>query len=210
MDDEADVNFACGKVWNIKVPPRVRSFLWMLTIDRIMSKEFLAKLDMNLQHFLIFFPWCEREPESASHLFFKYRFIEGFWAKIFNWWDAEWKRVDGFVDLFALCYNAKIEYSKKSLWLISCAAACWSIWLARNALVFDRRSVKMDNLVFQSTMRALLWIRSSHNELMMQEKFWWLAPQRYRVVSLEWWKCAISVVFAEQGFYESLIAAQDG
>ncbi|XP_040934309.1 uncharacterized protein [Gossypium hirsutum] len=41
----------------------------------------------------------------------------------------------------------------------------------------------MANLVFQSKMRALLWIRSNHNEIMLQEKFWWLAPQRCRVVS---------------------------
>ncbi|KAG8482616.1 hypothetical protein CXB51_024060 [Gossypium anomalum] len=32
-------------------------------------------------------------------------------------------------------------------------------------------------------MRALLWIRSTHNEFMLQEKFWWLAPQKCRVVS---------------------------
>ncbi|KAK5841187.1 hypothetical protein PVK06_010096 [Gossypium arboreum] len=41
----------------------------------------------------------------------------------------------------------------------------------------------MENLVFQTKMRALLWIRSAHNELMIQEKFWWFAPQRCRVVS---------------------------
>lgn len=27
LEDESDINFDCGKVWNIKVPPRVRSFL---------------------------------------------------------------------------------------------------------------------------------------------------------------------------------------
>ncbi|KAG4202690.1 hypothetical protein ERO13_A05G352433v2 [Gossypium hirsutum] len=72
--------------------------------------------------------------------------------------------------------------SKKNLWLISIAAACWTIWLARNGLVFYGRKVHMENLVFQSKMRALLWIRLVHNEIMMQENFWWIFPQRSRVV----------------------------
>lgn len=50
LEDESDINFDCGKVWNIKVPPRVRSFLWMLAIDRIPTKDFLAKRGVNLQH----------------------------------------------------------------------------------------------------------------------------------------------------------------
>ncbi|TYH19981.1 hypothetical protein ES288_A05G395600v1 [Gossypium darwinii] len=176
LDDEADVNFAFGRVWNIKVPPRVLSFLWMLAIDRIPSKEFLTKRGVNIQNFSISCPWCEGEPESASHLFFKCKFIKGFWAKIFNCliWDVivVWKKVDGVVDFFALYNNVKMAESKKSLWLISIEAACWTIWLARNGLVFYGRKVHMENLVFQSKMRALLWIRLVHNEIMMQENFW--------------------------------------
>ncbi|KAA3463550.1 Retrovirus-related Pol polyprotein LINE-1 [Gossypium australe] len=167
LDDEADVNFACSEVWNIKVPPRVRSFLWMLAIDRIPSKEFFIKRGVNIQNFSINCLWCEGKPESASHMFFKCRFIEDFWAKIFNWWDAVWKKVDGFVEFFALCKNVKIAASKKCLWLISIATACWTIWLVRNGLVFDGRRVHMENLVFQTKIRELLWIRSVHNEIML-------------------------------------------
>ncbi|KAG8479516.1 hypothetical protein CXB51_029293 [Gossypium anomalum] len=129
--------------------------LFHLAKNKIPTKDFLAKRRVNFQHLSIVCPWCEKASECAPHLFFKCRFIERFWANIFSWWDTEWKRVDGVVDFFALCYNAKIKVSKKSLWLISCAAACWTIWIARNGLVFEGR----------------------------REKFWWFAPQRCRVVS---------------------------
>ncbi|MBA0811552.1 hypothetical protein Gohar_003437, partial [Gossypium harknessii] len=33
-------------------------------------------------------------PERADHFFFKCKFIEGFWYKIFNWWEAEWETKD--------------------------------------------------------------------------------------------------------------------
>lgn len=181
LDDGVDINFSCGKVWNIKVPPIVYSFLWMLAIDRIPSKEF--HWGVNIQNSSISCPWCDGKLESASNRFFKCIFIEGLWAKIFNWWKVVWKQVDGFVDFFALCNNMKMAKIRKSLWLISIAAACWTLWLARNGLVFDGRRVHKENLVFQSKMKALLWIRSAHDEIMLEENFWWISPQSCQVVS---------------------------
>lgn len=80
-------------------------------------------------------------PECASHMFFKCKFIKGFWVKIFNWWEVAWKQVDGFLNFFALYNNVKMVEIRKSLRLISIATACWTIWLARNGLVFDRKRV---------------------------------------------------------------------
>ncbi|MBA0729823.1 hypothetical protein Golax_022773 [Gossypium laxum] len=101
----------------------------MLTIDRIHTKEFFIKRGVKLQNILIGCPWCERIPERANHLFFKCKFIEGFWYKIFNWWEAEWESVEGFDEFYTLCYNMKLVGIRKSLWLISISTACWTVWL---------------------------------------------------------------------------------
>ncbi|KAH1091961.1 hypothetical protein J1N35_019218 [Gossypium stocksii] len=42
MDDGEIINFDCGKLWKIKMSPKVRCFLWMLAIDRLPMKEFLV------------------------------------------------------------------------------------------------------------------------------------------------------------------------
>ncbi|TYI29098.1 hypothetical protein ES332_A05G292700v1 [Gossypium tomentosum] len=157
----------------------------MLPIDRIPSKEFLVKRGVNLQNISISCSRCEREPESTSHLFFQCKFIEGFWTKIFNWWEVVWKQVEGFEDFFALSINVKMAEMKKSFWLISISAACWKVWLARNGLVFERRRVYMEFLIFQLKMRALLWIRAVYDEVRLQENFWWIFPQRCRVDSFK-------------------------
>ncbi|MBA0646979.1 hypothetical protein Goklo_014895 [Gossypium klotzschianum] len=78
----------------LKVPARARSFLWMISIDRLPTKEFLIRRGVG-----------------------------------------------------------------KSLWIISVTAACWSVWLARNELVFDRKWPTMNSLVFHSKMWALMWVR---------------------------------------------------
>ncbi|MBA0756440.1 hypothetical protein Gogos_020638, partial [Gossypium gossypioides] len=105
--------------------------------------------------------------EKTSHLFFKCKYIKGFWIKIFDWWEVVWNQVDGFEYFFALCNKVKIVRIRKSFWLILISAACWTIWLARNGLVFESRRVSMENLIFQSNKRALLWIRFIYNEVML-------------------------------------------
>ncbi|MBA0697780.1 hypothetical protein Goari_021305, partial [Gossypium aridum] len=82
------------RVFSLKVPPRVRSFLWMISIDRLPTKEFLIRRGVG-----------------------------------------------------------------KSLWMISVTVTCWSVWLAKNELVFDRKWLTMNSLVFHSKMRALIWVR---------------------------------------------------
>ncbi|TYI30537.1 hypothetical protein ES332_A05G395300v1 [Gossypium tomentosum] len=58
------------------------------------------------------------------------------------------------------------------------SAACWSVWLARNELVFDRKWPKLSSLVFLSKTRALMWIKSVYEELKVDERIWWVCPFR--------------------------------
>ncbi|MFQ6619102.1 hypothetical protein Gotur_000946 [Gossypium turneri] len=65
--------------------------------------------------------------------------------------------VSGFKEFYSLCFNVKLHGTSKSLWLIAIAASCWSVWLATNKMVFERKVLSMDTLKFHSKMRALLW-----------------------------------------------------
>ncbi|KAK8609499.1 hypothetical protein V6N13_061947 [Hibiscus sabdariffa] len=44
--EASDFNFE--RVWKLKVPPKIRSFVWMLVLDRLSSKEFLLKRGVNI------------------------------------------------------------------------------------------------------------------------------------------------------------------
>lgn len=79
-----DVSFAFDKMWKLKVPPKVRNFLWMLVINRIPTKDFLIRRGVQLQQTKNGCSWCDRDLEQSDHLFFKCKFMEFFWQKIFN------------------------------------------------------------------------------------------------------------------------------
>ncbi|TYI31812.1 hypothetical protein ES332_A04G011700v1 [Gossypium tomentosum] len=123
-------------------------------------------------------PWCNREWEKTDHLFFNCIFINGFWKRIFNWWDIGWKKVNNFEDFYSCCFKVKILGSCKSLWLIAIVAVVWSIWLARNEMVFDNKVLTMDTLVFHAKMRALLWSRAAFDEYRFHERLWWFCPYK--------------------------------
>ncbi|KAG8480022.1 hypothetical protein CXB51_025172 [Gossypium anomalum] len=55
-----------------------------------------------------------------------------------------------------------------------------SMWIARNEIVFEIKVMTMEALIFQSKMRAILWIRDVYDELMVQESFWWIFPNKCR------------------------------
>ncbi|MBA0844331.1 hypothetical protein Goarm_001432 [Gossypium armourianum] len=150
----------------------------MISIDRLPTKEFLIRIGVQICQLERGCSWCKREPENVEHLFFQCKFIEVFWRKFFEWWDVEWNPVDGFLDFYSLCNNVKFIGVCKSLWLISVTATCWSVWLARNEMVFERKWSTTNNLLFHSKMRALMWVRSVQEELRVQERSWWICPYR--------------------------------
>ncbi|MFQ6644331.1 hypothetical protein Gotur_017768 [Gossypium turneri] len=131
IDGGDDINFAFDKICKLKVPPRVGSFLWMLTIDRIPTKEFLVKR--------------RREQTIFSS-------------------NANLLKDSG------IKFSIGGRLNGRRLWLISVRKPAG--WLARNGLLFERKMMTMENLIFQSKMRVLLWIRFVYDDLLMQENSW--------------------------------------
>ncbi|KAA3453163.1 TSL-kinase interacting protein 1-like [Gossypium australe] len=117
--DVADCRFAFDRIWKLKVPPKAKRSLWVVSIDRTPTKEFLSRRGVKFGQSGNGCPWCERELETSVHLFFHCNFIVGFWRIILEWSE----------ELF--------------LWLISVSAACWSVWLARNKLVLVYDELKV-------------------------------------------------------------------
>ncbi|MFQ6669873.1 hypothetical protein Gotur_034956, partial [Gossypium turneri] len=71
LDGGVDVNFAYDKFWKLKVPPRVRTFLWMLAIDRIPSKEFLVKIGVNFHDISVSCPWIDTIISNSAASFWR-------------------------------------------------------------------------------------------------------------------------------------------
>ncbi|KAG8493307.1 hypothetical protein CXB51_010707 [Gossypium anomalum] len=64
--DVVDSRFAFDKIWNLNVPPIVKSFLWLVSFDRIPTKEFLSRRGVRFCQERNGCPWCYRELETLT------------------------------------------------------------------------------------------------------------------------------------------------
>ena len=117
-------------IWKILVPPRVHFFLWLLSKNKVLTRDNLVKRQKVDDLSCLF---CE-ESESVNHLFFECVVARQIWRDI------------------ADVLNIKIESSYESIagkWLsqkkfclvnMVSSAVLWSIWKLRNFFVFQHGS----------------------------------------------------------------------
>jgi hypothetical protein len=114
-------------VWKLRVPPRIHFFLWLLSNNKLLTRDNLEKRRKVEDTTCLF---CH-EPESVAHLFFGCVVATQAWGLL-----------AGVID-----FNAGTDYeSMAKCWLcntkfgivnILSSAVCWGIWKLRNYLCFQ-------------------------------------------------------------------------
>ncbi|KAK8661902.1 hypothetical protein V6N13_091490 [Hibiscus sabdariffa] len=103
-------------------------------------------------------------------------FMFHFWSNFCRWWKVEWERLEELPSLFDFCFARLFTGIERTLWLIAFAAALWSIWLARNELVFNDKSLPATDILFYSRIRALMWSKVAVEASFTNEVEWWTNP----------------------------------
>lgn len=127
-------------IWSIIAPPRVQVFLWLLSHNKLMTKDNLAKRGIQKTPECVF---CN-EQESIFHLFFGCVVAQHVWRA---------------VSVFLACELGTDYLSVAKFWPASkkhsalnsiCSCILWSIWKIRNSFVFD-------NIIW-SDMKQVWWL----------------------------------------------------
>jgi hypothetical protein len=117
------------KVWDIKVPPKIHFFMWLIAHNRILTRDNLVKKQNVDDMTCVFY----NEVESNSHMFFECVVAKAIWKHILHV-----TRLDSTqVSLEALAGSWEHNKTHKMLNMII-AAVLWSIWLTRNGMCFNR------------------------------------------------------------------------
>jgi hypothetical protein len=119
-------------VWKLRVPPRIHFFLWLLSNDKLLTRNNLEKRRKVEDVTCLF---CN-ESESIAHLFFECVVAKQAWLML-----AE---VIGFnvgldYETMATCWLCNTKYGVVNM---LSAALCWGIWKLRNSLCFQGMSLQ--------------------------------------------------------------------
>lgn len=58
------------------------------------------------------------------------------------------------------------------------STTCWSVWLARKDIMFNRTSMTIDMLSFHPKMRWMMWARVVHDGIQFLEGSYWFCPTK--------------------------------
>lgn len=131
-------------------------FLWKYQNNIIPTKVLLAKR-MALPNSDTKCVWCKYVDESQEHLFWHCSFIKKIWLDIISWWGI---KESGHQISLSNIWNGQHLFKKsicKMGWNITLAATLWSIWLARNRLIFEKVSVQHEELIYLIKYRVFHW-----------------------------------------------------
>jgi hypothetical protein len=123
------------QLWRLKVPLKIKIFMWCLKREVVLTKDNLAKRNWGGSKQCSF---CLRE-ETIQHMFFDCsyaRFIWGLIQMAFNILPPQ-----SVQHLFHDWKNQVRGNIRRQL-LAGASAFCWAIWLSRNDVVFDKSPIK--------------------------------------------------------------------
>nr|CAD1841683.1 unnamed protein product [Ananas comosus var. bracteatus] len=133
-------------LWNLKVPLRVKLFIWLAVRNKVLTTDNLMKRGWHGPTICVL---CNLEGESLTHILFSCSFASSVWNCIMppaglnftgtrsmvEGLDARWTRMRR---------SAPAKY--QNYIDLTFAAFCWEIWKERNRRIFENRQVRFDIL----------------------------------------------------------------
>ena len=119
-------------IWKLKIPLKVKIFLWYLRRGVVLTRDNLAKRNWQGSKNCCF---CHKD-ETILHLFYECRFARFVWCIIQVATGLFPPR--GVSNMFGNWLRG-IRKDLKSLILLGAATICWSLWLCRNDVVFNKK-----------------------------------------------------------------------
>ncbi|XP_057444973.1 uncharacterized protein LOC130737234 [Lotus japonicus] len=158
--DDIESNFF-KEVWCKSVPSKVAATGWKIGLQRMPIMENLIKrglvIHSNNSGQCVF---CRDQVETSSHLFFSCKIVYGLWMNCYNWMGIQ--GVLPKEDMLHFLQHAipwkgkKVNGWWKTVWF----ATIWSIWLCRNAVIFNSGIIDIEELCSLIKWRAWTWLRA--------------------------------------------------
>ena len=118
-------------LWKVKIPLRVKTFLWLVLKKSILTRDVLLKRGGKCEPKCLF---CGKN-ESIAHLFFLCSLARYVWNVVSSafGFNCHFNTVDQCISSWLRGYGKK----KRNLITVGIAAVIWSLWKARNLACFQ-------------------------------------------------------------------------
>lgn len=159
-------------VWKLKVPNKVKIFLWKAHLGILPTRNFLALRNIKLSDSTTC-PVCKLEGETTGHLLIECKMAKAVWTQMFSWWQIN-PVPPHEMSLMSIWQQSKQFSTRKAriTWKVCVSAALWCIWLVRNQVVFRNMEVKMQSAISYFKQLAKEWCLAN-NLILQNAATWW-------------------------------------
>ena len=142
-------------LWGCNIPSNIAAFGWRLLLDRLPIKDNLCKRGIIQPGQETLCPLCGIAVETLDHLMIGCTKVQHVWNSCACWLGIEVVRPatvrDSLTQHDCMCFNKEQNRAWRTVWF----AATWSIWFARNNLVF--RQEPFDPMVVFDLLQVRAW-----------------------------------------------------
>ncbi|KAI5430646.1 hypothetical protein KIW84_035018 [Lathyrus oleraceus] len=133
------------RLWKAIIPCKVKLFGWRWILGALPTRKELSHRGVILGVEGSFCPLCELEEEFVGHLFLKCCKVKTIWKEVFSWFGVVFDDILDLSDIGTIVTgedvllflsNSLDGKVKSSFFAFIWSLVCWSIWNARNNLVF--------------------------------------------------------------------------
>ena len=134
-------------VWSVKVPPKIKTFVWRVCRNILPTKTKLFERKLTSSYSCT---WCMEEPETVDHVLWHCEFARKVWNACPI--ALPYLNVLGssLLDFLATCLR---ELSSPEVEIVF--ATAWVLWRARNEVVWDGKVVKVDDICSRAVTIAM-------------------------------------------------------
>jgi hypothetical protein len=118
-------------LWKLKIPLKIKKFMWFLNNKVVLTKDNLAKRNW---HGCTKCCFCDLD-ETVEHLFISCPFARIVWRMVYFTYNIS--RPTNITNMFSNWLNG-VDKTDKARICIGVSALCWSIWTCRNNFVFNK------------------------------------------------------------------------
>ena len=132
---KSDVGFPHKFMWKVKVPAKIKFFLWLLNKKSILTRDNLLKRGSKGDKHCVL---CGKE-ESIDHLFFSCSVARLIWSLVGCAFDL--KQIPRDLNDCFENWLKKFNKNDKRLVLTRTSALLWPIWNCKNDIIFGRKNI---------------------------------------------------------------------
>jgi len=155
ISKESEVVSLVSTVWMKVAPPKVELFMWLALLGKLNTRHRLHAKGILQEATCTF---CQSQPESLDHVLMSCTYSQQVWKLLASDLGHSWTIPNSFKQHYENWMGLTWRNAlRKKLWISTFFATTWTIWLTRNAILFQGQSFHLMDICQSVKRQIALW-----------------------------------------------------